>query len=228
MSVGIIGQGRFGKLLANLVTPHFSVKVCDKEISADVLTQETVFVAVPIRHFESVIKEIAPNLGTNSTIIDVCSVKVIPTQIMQNYLPKNIDIIASHPLFGPDSVNTNYRQKIMLASIRDQYDRFATWKQFFQQHSIDVIEMTPDQHDRYMAESQNLTHLIGRALAEINAKPTPVNTAGFNQLLTIMQHTCNDSLELFYDLQRFNPYSQETSKKLIAALTKLSNPPNPN
>lgn len=221
MNVGIIGLGRFGQLLKEILEPHFDVKACDTEITDDVLNQQTLFIAVPISMFEATIKKIAPQLKKNTTVIDVCSVKVFPVQVMQDNLPDFVDIIATHPLFGPDSFKTNHHKKIMLANIRDHYQHFEFWKTFFANQEVEAIEMSPEQHDQYMAKSQGITHLIGRALAEINAQSTPLNTAGYDQLQKIMHNTCNDSWELFYDLQRYNPYSKAENQKLVDALTKL-------
>ena len=72
-SVGLIGFGRFGKVLANILQRGFSIKTYDLnppdtftgvEITdlKTVLKEKVIFVAVPIRHFESVIKNIAPYL----------------------------------------------------------------------------------------------------------------------------------------------------------------------
>ena len=70
-SVGVIGFGRFGKILADILQKGFlikaydvvnvstvpSVKMCELE---EVLSEETVFVAVPIRQFKDVINNIYP------------------------------------------------------------------------------------------------------------------------------------------------------------------------
>ena len=109
-SVGIIGFGRFGKVLANILQKGFSVKTYDPNpIDAfsgieftdlkSILKEKVVFIAVPIRHFESVILEISPKLNDGTTIIDVCSVKTHPVEIMETNLTDNIGIIATHPMF---------------------------------------------------------------------------------------------------------------------------------
>jgi len=110
-TVGIIGYGRFGQVLGDLLKKQYEVKVYDPEIKAEdltcgleeVLESVLVFVAVPIRVFEAVIQEISQYKLYNTTIIDVCSVKVYPVEIMEKYLPEHVGIIASHPHFGPDS-----------------------------------------------------------------------------------------------------------------------------
>lgn len=226
-SVGIIGLGRFGQLLSKILAPDFTIKAYDPAIAtnhslAKVIEQPTIFIAVPIRYFQSVIENIAPQLQPETTIIDVCSVKVHPVAIMEKYLSPDIDIIATHPLFGPDSFNNAaLPKKIMMASIRNQFQQYSFWKAYFTENKMQVEEMTPEQHDHFVAESQGITHLIGRTLARIGAKATPINTSGYTALLQTMQYTCNDSWELFYDLQNFNPYSKAENKKLLQALADL-------
>ena len=67
-NAGIIGYGRFGKVLADLLSKKYKVRVYDtQEVAKDegvkicsleeVLECILVFIAVPIRSFEEVIKE---------------------------------------------------------------------------------------------------------------------------------------------------------------------------
>ena len=64
-SVGIIGFGRFGKVLANLLNKGFRVKVFDNNSNVylpdtqfvdkkTILSEKTLFIAVPIRNFEAI------------------------------------------------------------------------------------------------------------------------------------------------------------------------------
>ena len=127
-SVGIIGFGRFGKVLANILQKGFYIKAYDLNPNdafpgveftdlKSVLKEKVVFISVPIRHFESVILEISSKLNDGTTIIDVCSVKKHPVDIMETNLPDNVGIIATHPMFGPDSFRSNNRLKMMMSEI---------------------------------------------------------------------------------------------------------------
>lgn len=223
--VGIIGQGRFGRLLQQWLSQAFAVVTYDLknnngEDLSSVLAKETVFIATPIRTFKTIIQEIAPRLRKNALIIDVCSVKMYPCEVMQTLLPKSADIIGTHPLFGPDSWQGD-NKKIVMTKIRDQYQRYDEWKAFFSQR-CEVIEMTPEEHDSLMAQSQGITHLIGRTLDKISAQATGIDTQGYQALLSVMENTCNDSWELFYDLHRYNPYAKEKNQQLLKALQILT------
>jgi prephenate dehydrogenase len=233
-SVGIIGFGRFGKVLANILQKGFSIKAYDLNSDAsfsgvefveldELLKEKTIFVAVPIRHFESVISEISSKLSGETTLIDVCSVKKHPVSIMEKSLPENVGIIATHPMFGPDSFMSNNRLKMMMNNTRDTQNQFNFWKGFFKDQGIQVLDMTPDEHDRMAAQTQGVTHFLGRMLKEFGIKKTSIDTQGFRDLLDLVDQTCNDTWELYTDLQLFNPYTKSMIKNLKDSTNKLDN-----
>ena len=233
-SIGIIGFGRFGKILANILQKGFAIKAYDPKIIGEfskveftdlesILKEKVIFIAVPIRQFESVITEISPNLSEGTTIIDVCSVKKHPTKIMENNLAENIGIIATHPMFGPDSFISNNHLKMMMSNTRNVYDQFKFWRQFFTDQGIQVMEMSPDQHDRMAAQTQGVTHFLGRMLKEYGIRKTTIDTQGFRDLLDLVDQTCNDTWELYTDLQLYNPYTNDMIDKLKLATVSLDN-----
>ena len=233
-SIGIIGFGRFGKVLANILQKGFAIKAYDPApVGAfpsveftdleSVLNEKVIFIAVPIRHFKSVIQDIAPKISEGTTIIDVCSVKKHPAEIMEKNLPKNVGIIATHPMFGPDSFISNNRLKMMMNNTRDTHDQFNFWRQFFTDQGIHVMEMSPDQHDRMAAQTQGVTHFLGRMLKEYGIRKTTIDTQGFRDLLDLVEQTCNDTWELYTDLQLYNPYTEEMIDNLKLATASLDN-----
>ena len=233
-SVGIIGFGRFGKVLANILQRGFAIKAYDPKPAGPfpgvqfldldtVLNEKVVFIAVPIRHFESVIADISKKLKKETTLIDVCSVKSYPVNIMLKILPDHIGVIATHPMFGPDSYMSNSNLKMMINNTRDLYNQYSFWKRFFSDQSIQIIEMTPDQHDRQAAKTQGVTHFLGRMLKEFGIKKTNIDTQGFRDLLDLVGQTCNDTWELYADLQLYNPYTEDMVEKLKASTNKLDN-----
>ena len=231
-SVGIIGFGRFGKILSNILQRGFDIKIYDKNpnlkltnikfVSLDEIVQEkNIFIAVPIRNFKDIIKNISPKLN-NTTIIDVCSVKMEPVKIMKSFLPKNAGIIATHPLFGPDSFNINNNLKMMMNNTRDSYNQFKFWKNYFISQDINIIEMDPSEHDILASKTQGVTHFLGRVLKEFGISKTKIDTQGFSELLDLVNQTCNDSWELFSDLQLYNPYTNSVIEKLKKSTNEVS------
>lgn len=232
-SVGLIGFGRFGKVLANILRKGFAIRAYDPApqdtfpgVEHDplnrVLEERTIFVAVPIRSFETVIRDIAPMLSPGTTLIDVCSVKIHPVEVMTRCLRENTGIIATHPLFGPDSFASAHRLTMMMNPSRDVHGQFEFWRTFFAGQGIKVIEMDPDTHDRLAASTQGVTHLLGRTLRAYGIRQTDIGTEGFRDLLDLVNQTCNDTLELYTDLQSFNPYTQEMIVNLRTALDEIT------
>lgn len=232
-TIGIIGYGRFGKTLAEWLANDFQIKVYDPVKPAhlpssvdyvdlnEIVSLPSIFIAVPISKFAETIKQIAPSLSPTSTIIDVCSVKLYPIKIMKECLPAEVGIIATHPLFGPDSINESDELKIVMHAARDHHHQFIFWKNFFTKKNITVLEMSPDEHDQLAAKTQSLTHFIGRCLQAAGSTASPIDTMGYKKLLSVMQQTSNDSYELFTDLIRFNPYSWGTINEFVSITKEL-------
>jgi prephenate dehydrogenase len=77
-----------------------------------------------------------------------------------------------------------------------------------------MVEMSCELHDEYAANTQFITHLMGRILGEQGLMETPIDTRGFQSALRLMETTCSDSFDLFYGLYKFNPHSHETLRRL--------------
>ena len=230
-NIGIIGYGRFGKVLHDLLSEKYKIRIYDNNSDnadgmtfssiEDVLECFLIFIAVPIRNFEQVIKEISEYNLYNTTIVDVCSVKVHPIQIMEKYLPEYVGIIGSHPHFGPDSYSPFRELKTTLCPIRDIYKRVDELESIYNSQSIRTIRMTPDEHDQMAASSQGITHFIGRVLNESGVRSTDINTLGFTELLGVIEQTCNDSWDLFRDLQKYNPHTNSMIDNLVKTIDKI-------
>ena len=211
--VSIIGFGRFGAMLHSLLSKGFEVDVYDKnpidnsevnEVSfEEVLKNDTIFIAVPIRDFEDLVINISSKIQSGKTIIDVCSVKVFPKQVMIDNLPVETDIIATHPLFGPDSLKDSGSVMTMEA-VRDSSERYNFWKNYFESQNITIEEISAEDHDMMAARSQGLTHFVGRVIDDFGTNQTRIDTEGYKALHKLVSQTCNDTWDLFEDIQNYD------------------------
>lgn len=235
-SVAIIGFGRFGQVLAELLQPECRILAYDiTEITHVAATHgvrsvslqeaaaaDTIFISVPIRHFKEVVVELVPHLKPGTTIIDVCSVKVYPATVMKEHLPAGVRAIATHPLFGPDSSRKGFNGLPMaMHPVTPRDDIFDQWSSHFKSKGIAIKEMTPEEHDRMAARSQGVTHFMGRVLQKYGITPTGIDTEGFIDLQLVVEQTCHDSIELFHDLERYNPYTLDMIQELNNALEEV-------
>ena len=229
--VSIIGFGRFGVMLHALLTKGFEVDVYDKNIIDNVevnevsfeeaLKNDTIFIAVPIRDFEDLVVDISSKIQSGKTIIDVCSVKVFPKKVMIDNLPEKTDIIATHPLFGPDSLKDSGSVMTMEA-VRNSFKRYNFWKNYFESQNIIIEEISAEDHDMMAARSQGLTHFVGRVIDDFGTNQTRIDTEGYKALHKLVNQTCNDSWDLFEDIQNYNPYTEKMILELNGSFKKIS------
>jgi prephenate dehydrogenase len=233
--VGLIGFGRFGKLLNQQISKTVSVNVHDpwqaqnaeyRNIPfcdlSEVCANELLIVAVPVSAISELSRSIARYLKPNTTVMDVCAVKKYPLQVLEKNLPENIYLLGSHPLFGPDSVQDSLQDHIMiLTPYRIPANRVADLKKFWTGFGIKIVEMTADEQDRLMAWSLALTHFLGRGLHDLPLPDTAVSTRDFQHLIQLTKKINLDTWELFEDMHHFNPYTKEMRRLLLEAMQSL-------
>lgn len=237
-TIAIIGFGRFGKLLAKIFLEHTKARIlvvdnqkqslAHKRLSfvgfKEIASADLVIPAIPISEFEKVIRQIAPLLKDFAVVMDVCSIKVLPVQIMRKHLPRNIKIIASHPMFGPDSFRINKglkNLKLVLHNVSAPEPTYLNIKSFFEQIGLNVIELSPKKHDQFLAWSLGYSYLIGKIGQRLKLKETPIDTVDFKLLLQNKDIVSNDSEELFMDMQINNPFAGKVRHKFINETKKL-------
>lgn len=232
--VCIDGFGRLGETLAGVLQNDFDVHVFDERQErleqADAIgfqtidlenisVCDTVFVCVPIGRFESAIQHVATHVKTGMLVMDVCSVKVHPVNLMQQHLPEDVSIIATHPLFGPDSIKKGYDKLTMVTHpVRVDDQRYKRWDGFWRGLGLNVIEATPEEHDRVTAYTLGMTHFFGRIMDELQLTPQDINTISYDALIEVMRQTNRDTWELFRDMQRYNPFAKEMRDNVYRAI----------
>ncbi|HEY2932019.1 MAG TPA: prephenate dehydrogenase/arogenate dehydrogenase family protein [Acidobacteriota bacterium] len=224
-SIGVLGKGRFGSMVVDYLSSDFSLHWYDPAVAGGSTLEETVaadvlILSVPIRKVSKVCEQIAPLLRPGQLIIDTCSVKVRPLSSLMDRLPDFVDVLGSHPLFGPDSGKGGIRGlKIALCPVRG--NRIAPVRDYLQSIGLIVIETTPEEHDREMAETQAVFHLISRAIENAGLNRREISTPGPEKFFELLYSLQNDSLELFFDLESQNPFATAVRRRLIQALIDL-------
>ncbi|MBN1835615.1 MAG: prephenate dehydrogenase/arogenate dehydrogenase family protein, partial [Spirochaetales bacterium] len=178
-----------------------------------------VVLCVAISAMPEVLKRIAPRLAAGSLVMDTCSVKEMPAAWMRSILPPSVQILATHPMFGPDSAVAGLSGlPMVLCPIRITARELERWHAAFAALGLAVRRMSAEEHDREAAVTQGLTHFVGRFLAEMDLRESPIGSVGYRKLLEIIEQTCHDSWQLFLDLQRYNPHTREMRRRLEEAL----------
>ena len=192
MKLRIIGFGRLGRLITKYVAQDADVIVYEKFPSEETEKQikefggtmgsleeacncPIVIPFVPISEFEKTLIEMKPFLKAGTLVADVCSVKKHPIDKMLEILPKDVQILGTHPMFGPDSAKESlFGCKIVLCNERIEENLYNDIKNYLNNHGLKVIESTADKHDEEISHSLLLTHFIGRTLWSLEQASSPL------------------------------------------------------
>lgn len=229
---GIVGFGRFGELLAGIARADFAVRVVEADPKRQRLAQEKGFevvafealadvdficLAVPISSLEQLLQKLAPLVNKKQVVMDVCSVKVYPAGLMQNYLP-TCQLLATHPLFGPDSAKAGLDGlQIALCPLRIDEENLGFIKDFWANKGVFITQTTPDAHDHDMIFSLALTHTISRLIIGMELPSLTLTTKSFNALKQVADLSAKDTPQLFHDMLYYNPYLKELKDRLERA-----------
>ena len=235
-SCGVIGVGAFGTLLAKHVAPLSDMVLYDaaKDLSvhsktlgarvgtlADVAQCDVVVLAVPVQKMEEVLTQIAPLLKAGALVIDVASVKVKIAALMARLLPDTVDIVAAHPLFGPQSGKNGIANlKLVVCPVRGQKVGFV--RRFCRKAlGLKVFMATPEEHDREMAYVQGLTHLLAKVVVKLDVPKLRFTTKTYELMEQMVDMVRYDSDDLFRAIQRENPFSKPTEAAFFDAAAQL-------
>jgi prephenate dehydrogenase len=229
-SIGLLGFGAFGRLIAAHLHPYFALTVCDPALVreqqchghvrfgsvAEVGRCDLVILAVPVGVMASALKELRPHLRPGATVVDVGSVKVRPIEVMKVELPPFVDIVGTHPLFGPQSASGGIAErKIALCPVRGRASRrIAAFLRHVLKLKVHIV--SPDEHDRQAAIVQGLTHLVAKVLVRMGPLPTRLTTASFDHLIRATDMVRHDSAGVFLAIERDNPYAAEVRARFFS------------
>jgi prephenate dehydrogenase len=232
--VGIIGFGVFGRFMAEQLSPYMEVVVSSRnanprEVEAagarlvdfsEAASQPIVVPSVPVQYLEAVLVRMVPYLRPGALVADVSSVKTVPVELMKRILPETCEILATHPLFGPQSGAGGIKGLPMVVwpqrvgdARMEKIQKFLTGTL-----GLDVSVISPREHDQEMAYVQALTFFLGKALGDIDIPDTPLKTKTYQHLLEVKRIVQGDTPELFETIQHFNPYAAGAREEFMKHL----------
>lgn len=236
LKLGIVGYGAFTKLLIKYLSPQATILVHSRNPDQpkdglkfnfadvkNVLGQDIVIPSIPAHALEGFFETNKQHLNPKALIVDVCSVKTKPIEVLKRVLPPDTEILATHPLFGPTSAANGLEGKrIMMYPARLPKDRYLKIKSFLQSKlKLQIIECSPKEHDKVMAYAQGLSHYIGRLMQIMDIPESPLTTDAYDDLKDMKQVQGSDSWELFKSIMFDNPYTLEVNKDFKQAIKKL-------
>ena len=219
MTVGLLGYGRFGKLAARYISQHADLLVHDplhppgssgrrrtRFVSlAEAAAQKVLVLAVPVSALEDALRMVRPHVRPGALVIDVCAVKAQPARWMRALLPRNVRILGTHPLFGPDSASRTLNGRtIVLCPVRIPPALFLRVRRILRRKGLITTVMSVGEHDRMAAETIFLTQYLGRMVGQAGLGRWPEVTFNYRNLLTLIGVAQRDSFTLLADMARYS------------------------
>lgn len=235
-SVGILGAGAFGQFMAVHLAPHFDIVLADPRpdlravadrlgVAAgrecDVAEAGVTVLAIPVQAMADAAARLAPLLPKGALVVDVGSVKVKPAEALSAALPAHVDIVCTHPLFGPQSASEGIAGlNVTICPVRG--DRADCLEAFCRDTlGLRVIRTTPADHDRQLAYVQGVTHLIGKTLLSMGLETFDQTTVSYDLLQRAVGFIADDSAELFRAIELENPYAVEARQAFFEAVRRV-------
>jgi prephenate dehydrogenase len=231
--IGLIGFGRFGNLAYRYLRRDKKLRVYnhnpekidhipERASLEETLAAQLILLCVPISGMEEFCKTMAPFLHDGQIVVDTCSVKVKPVEWMLTHLPERVEILGSHPLFGPDSGKEGIAGlKIALCPARIQEKTYQSIWRYLEGLGLIAIEATPEEHDRQIAKSQAIFHLIAQAMKQLGWGSQDISTPGPEIFYGLVESVQHDTSQLFLDMERENPYAARWREQFIQKLADL-------
>jgi len=188
----------------------------------EVSRADAILLTVPISEMRAVCRTIAPRLKPGQLIIDTCSVKRMPIQWMLEELPAHVQIIGTHPLFGPDSGRagiTGFKIAICPVRVEDAVRRQVN--SCLASFGLQAIETTADEHDVQIARTQAVFHLIAQAFKRLSWGGEEITTPGPETFFNLVETVQNDTDQLFFDLQKQNPHADAARREFLREIERI-------
>jgi prephenate dehydrogenase len=235
MKFGIIGYGSFGKLLSSVLSAYGDVLVYvrDREAKPDLeganfvsfeeaAACKVVILAVGLGSLDEASSRLAGCVGKDTIVVDVSSVKTKPVEILEKNLGGKCRILYTHPLFGPQTVQTGSVAGKSIAVCPFDFKGKDKILHFLEDKlQLKVIEMSAEDHDKEMAWVHALTFFVGRGLMKLDPPASPLTTGYYQKLLDLVELEHKHSIELFNTVERGNPFAAEIRDKFMEELRSI-------
>jgi chorismate mutase/prephenate dehydrogenase len=230
-TVAVIGgQGGMGRCLAQMfgdlghpvMLADLDTQLTPEEAAG---LADVVVISVPIDVTEEVIRQLGPRVRPDALLMDVTSLKVGPVTAMLE--ASAASVVGTHPLFGP-TVHSLQGQRVVLTPGRGP-EWLAWLKTMLHARGVEMVETTPEEHDRAMSIVQVLVHfsteVMGKALASLGVPIT--RTIQFTSPIYLMELLLTgrhfaQSADLYAPIQMYNPQSAEVMDAFVRAAQELS------
>jgi len=165
VEVRIVDKSPETKAIANQIGVAFlntnilNVTEDEAAVNEEIVNTDVLLVSVPIDITGRVIERVGPKMHEDSLLMDITSVKKMPVEMMQKFTIENVEILGTHPLFGPTAKSMR-GQTIVFVPSRKFGRLYKEVDTMFRRNGAKIEVLTAEEHDETMSVIQGLTQFI--------------------------------------------------------------------
>ncbi|OPY52179.1 MAG: prephenate dehydrogenase [Methanosaeta sp. PtaU1.Bin112] len=199
-----------------------------REMIAEAERSDIVLVSVLIEKTVEIISQVAPHMHPGSLIMDVTSIKSEPVKAMAACAPNGVEVLGTHPMFGPTMPNLHGQTIILTPAEGRTGNWLSVIQSLFQSDGAHVEILDAEEHDQIMAVVQALTHFayigIGATLRALDfdvQRSRRFMSPVYEIMIDFVGRILDQEPELYASIQR-NPKATAIRQTFIAECMRLS------
>lgn len=233
-SVGILGNGAMGRLIAEIAAqflPLKSILIYDiiPENSTnnikDAANADLIFISTPISAYQEICQSISEhNTNRESIVISISAVMEYAEKIFNEYI--KLPAVLTHPLFGQASYAASNQQisgfKIAISNLSLESEVFNSFAHWLRENlALETIVIYASAHDQIMANSHFIPFLISHVLKNCNIPDNNIRTKSGDKLSEFLQY-CSFSPVCLKEILEYNKYAKTALEEFNNEITKLT------
>ena len=196
------------------------------DLMEEVEQSDVIIVSVPIERTVDVIRDVAPRMRSGSLLMDVTSLKAEPVKAMRTCAPEGVEVIGTHPMFGPTMPSLQGQTIILTPAGGGEW--LSVMRSLFEADGAHIEILDADEHDEIMAVVQALTHFayiaIGATLRTLNfdvERSRRFMSPVYEIMIDFVGRILDQNPELYASIQK-NPKALAVRQTFIAECMRLS------
>ena len=188
---------------------------------------DIVLVSVIIDKTVEVIREVAPRMHAGSLLMDVTSIKSGPLKAMKTFAPKGVEVLGTHPMFGPTMPSLCGQTIILTPADGKSKKWLPIMKSLFESDGAHIEILNAEEHDEIMAVVQALTHFayigIGATMSALDfdvERSRKFMSPVYEIMIDFVGRILDQNPELYASIQK-NPKALAVRQTYVAECMRL-------
>lgn len=154
---------------------------------------DLIILATPVLRIVKLGRKAAAFAKNGAIITDVGSTKRYIVENLEKAFPKGVKFVGSHPMAGSErggplsAANDLFKGRVCFITRTKRTDKraLAEIKSFWRSLGAKIVELSPDRHDRIVAQVSHMVHVVASGLVISNRNALKYTASGFRDATRI-------------------------------------------